>query len=77
MDHNAINAVFKPKLSKMETKADISARVAREIMDTEVARRNAKTARLKAARLEKEAEAVAVEADTVTVASRKKAPRKS
>ncbi len=57
MDHDAVNAVFVPKLTRMETKADISARVAREILDTEVARRNAKTARLRAARLEQEAEA--------------------
>jgi len=40
----------------MEIKAEISARVAREISDTEVARRNARTARLRQARLEKEAE---------------------
>ncbi len=54
MNHDATNAVFKPSLTKMETKADISARVARQIIDTEVARRNAKTERLRAARLEME-----------------------
>jgi hypothetical protein len=55
MNHDAVNAVFRPALTKMETKADISARVARQIIDTEVAKRNAKTERLKAARLEMEA----------------------
>lgn len=56
MDDSAVGGVFTPKLTKMETKAEISARVAREISDTEVGRRNAKTARLRQARLEMEAE---------------------
>ncbi|MGS1095066.1 hypothetical protein ACVCNR_10830 [Aquamicrobium terrae] len=71
MDHDAVNAVFVPKLTRMETKADISARVAREIMDTEVARRNAKTARLRAARLEQEAEAEAATNKEKTSAPRR------
>ncbi|MGS1096339.1 hypothetical protein ACVCNR_17405 (plasmid) [Aquamicrobium terrae] len=77
MDHDAVNAVFVPKLTRMETKADISARVAREIMDTEVARRNAKTARLRAARLEREAENAANGTTSAALPKWKKTLRKS
>lgn len=59
MDDVAINAVFQPKASKQEAKADTTTRVAREILDVEVAKREAKTERLRLARLERElAEAV-------------------
>lgn len=54
MDEVAINAIFQPKASKQEAKADTTTRVAREIMDVEVAKREAKTERLRLARLERE-----------------------
>lgn len=56
MDHQAINAVFRPKSSKMEARADQTTKAVRQMQATEVASRDAKTARLKAARLVKEAE---------------------
>lgn len=60
MDNATINAVFRPKSSRQEAKADVTTRVAREIMDAEVARREAKTERLRQARLlREEAEAAA------------------
>lgn len=52
-------ALFKPKPSKSESKADTTTSVARAILDEEVAKREAKTAKLRAARLameEKQAE---------------------
>lgn len=45
----------KPKPSKAETKADITDHTARAIIGDEAARREAKTARLRQARLENEA----------------------
>lgn len=57
----APEAAFAPKLSKHEAKADTTTRVAREIMDSEVNKREAKTERLRLARLAKEAEAPADE----------------
>src|SRR5690606_25506997 len=51
----AAAAVFKPKPSKAETKADITDHAARTIISAEVERREAKTARLRQARLEQEA----------------------
>lgn len=53
----AINAVFQPKASRQEAKADATTRVAREIIDREVTAREAKTERLRAARLAREAAA--------------------
>lgn len=47
--------LFKPKPSKAETKADITDHTARAITGAEVERREAKTARLRQARLEAEA----------------------
>ncbi|MFC6487042.1 hypothetical protein [Nitratireductor sp. GCM10026969] len=47
--------LFKPKPSKAETKADITDHTARAIIGDEAARREAKTARLRQARLENEA----------------------
>ncbi|WP_300549730.1 hypothetical protein [Roseovarius sp.] len=44
-----------PGLSKVETKADNTARVAKGIIDDEAALRNAKTMMLRTARLEREA----------------------
>lgn len=47
--------IFKPTLSKAETKNDITNRVAREISEKEVAKRLDKTERLRAARQAQEA----------------------
>ena len=66
MDHTLINSVFQPKPSKQETKADITTRTARQIMDSETAAREAKTERLRAARLAQEASVKPV-AETETV----------
>lgn len=57
MDEAIINAVFQPKPSKQETKADTTTRAAREILDNEASAREAKTERLRAARLAHEATA--------------------
>ncbi|TKT81260.1 hypothetical protein [Aquamicrobium sp. LC103] len=46
--------VFKPAPSRIEAKADVTTKVARSIIDAEVASREAKTARLRRARLQKE-----------------------
>ena len=54
MDDAIINAVFQPKSSKQEAKADTTTRIAREIIDGEASAREAKTERLRAARLAKE-----------------------
>ena len=50
-EHN----LFKPKPSKAETKADVTTHVARAIVGAEAERREAKTARLRQARLKDEA----------------------
>jgi len=55
MDDAAINAVFQPRASRQEAKADTTTRIAREIMDAELAKREAKTERLRLARLAQEA----------------------
>ena len=47
---------FRPQLSPSERKADERTRVARQMTDADTEKRSALTARLKAARLEKEAE---------------------
>jgi hypothetical protein len=49
--------VFKPKPTTTEAKSDTTTRVARSIIEGEAAVREAKTARLRRARLAKEAEA--------------------
>lgn len=69
MDDALINAVFQSKPSKQEAKADITTRAARQIMDAEVSVRDAKTERLRAARLAQE------QAETPAPAP-KKTPRK-
>lgn len=51
MNEPIIDAVFRPKPSRHETKADATTRAAREIIDHETSAREAKTARLRAARL--------------------------
>lgn len=68
MTRKAETGVFRPVGLKAETRDEITARVARDIMKTEMAERVAKTERLRAARLALEAsEPVAVKA----VASRR------
>jgi hypothetical protein len=47
--------LFRPKPSRAESKADITNRTARGIIGAEEQKRDAKTARLRQARLEKEA----------------------
>lgn len=55
MDESIINSVFQPKSSKQEAKADTTTRIAREILDAEAAKREAKTEKLRQARLLREA----------------------
>lgn len=47
---------FRPNLTRTESRAESVSRIARGMIDEEVARREAKTARLKAARLAREAD---------------------
>lgn len=49
------DGAFKPSLSKSESKADAVSRIAMSIIEQEVVSRDAKTARLKLARLAREA----------------------
>ncbi|SHO67682.1 hypothetical protein SAMN02745172_04363 [Pseudoxanthobacter soli DSM 19599] len=49
------DTVFKPKLSQTESKADAVSRIARSMIEQEASLRQAKTARLREARLAKEA----------------------
>jgi hypothetical protein len=58
----AAAAAFKPKPSKAETKADVTDHAARSIISAEAERREAKTARLRQARLEQEAAQTATQA---------------
>lgn len=55
MKNPQADALFRPKPSKQEAKADVTARIARQIMDAETSRRDTKTERLRQARLAKEA----------------------
>lgn len=71
MDQVTINAVFQPKPSKQEAKADITTRLVRAMIDTEASAREAKTERLRAARLAQEATAEPV-AKTPKRAQRKR-----
>lgn len=57
MKRTLANSVFKPTLSRMESKNDATTRTARGIVDTEAAAMAAKTERLRAARLALEASA--------------------
>ena len=57
MDEAIISAVFQAKPSRQEAKADVTSRIAREIIDSEVTARESKTERLRAARLAREAAA--------------------
>lgn len=47
--------LFKPNLTKTESKAETVARVARSLINQETVRRDAKTARLREARLARDA----------------------
>ena len=58
----AEHSLFRPKPSKAETKADITDHAARAIIGNEAALREAKTARLRQARLENEAKLAAAPA---------------
>ncbi len=61
MNHKAaLEKLFKPALSKAEIKAEVTDRTARAITDADTAQREAKTARLRSARLEMEAKQAAV-----------------
>jgi hypothetical protein len=55
MDETVIKAVFKPRPSRQETKADMTTRIAREILDIEASARIEKSERLRAARMAREA----------------------
>ncbi|MFZ1773687.1 MAG: hypothetical protein WAT78_06985 [Rhizobiaceae bacterium] len=46
--------IFKPKPNTSESRNDLATRIARELLQTETAARESKTARLRAARLEME-----------------------
>lgn len=72
----APEAAFAPKLSKHEAKADTTTRVAREIMDAELNKREAKTERLRLARLAQEAAAPAEEPKKKKAAPKKKAAKR-
>ena len=63
---------FKPKLSKSESKHDLTTSAARAIIDSESKRRLEKTARLRAARMAVEAKTVAV-----TPVKKRRAPAKA
>ncbi|BCM18908.1 hypothetical protein [Mesorhizobium sp. J8] len=63
-------SLFKPVPSRTEAKTDMTSRVARQIMDLEATAREAKTKRLRAARL-------AQEADAPKPAPKKPAPKRS
>ncbi len=58
---------FMPSKSKSETKADVTNQAAKTIIDAEVAKRDAKTARLREARMAQEA----AEAETKAAAAPK------
>lgn len=55
-------AVFKPKPSRSESRADVTDHAARTIIAAETERRDAKTAKLRQARLEREARELATAA---------------
>lgn len=55
MSDATTSAVFKPTVSKSEAKADTTNRIALEIIHAEAAKRDAKTERLREARIAREA----------------------
>lgn len=68
--------LFKPKASKAETKADTTTNAARTIIDAEVEKREAKTARLRQARLDREALAAEEAAQEMPNRAKAASPRK-
>ena len=62
MKHAIESAFFKPMPPKAESKADITTRVSRQIVEGEAAANAAKTQRLRAARLAQEVSGIAVAA---------------
>ncbi|MGN6535625.1 MAG: hypothetical protein ACTHKQ_07830 [Mesorhizobium sp.] len=72
MDHERINAIFQPKPSKQEAKADATTQIVRQITNSETAAREAKTERLRLARLAKQKSEPAAPAKP-TARQRKKA----
>lgn len=60
MTMRARETAFKPKPTPAESKAEAAFRIARSMIETEVALRDAKTARLREARLAKEAAEIKV-----------------
>ncbi len=68
--------LFRAKASKAETKADITDHAARAIVGAEVDRREAKTARLRQARLEAEAKLAASAAPAKPRPVKPAAPRR-
>lgn len=69
--------LFKPKASKAESKADITNHAARAIIDDEAAKRAAKSARLRAARLENEAKLAEIAPPAKPAAKKKAAPKRA
>lgn len=65
--------LFTPSRSKSETKAETTNQAARSIMEVEAKAREAKTARLREARLVHEAEQAALEPKAPKTTPRKKA----
>lgn len=72
INQSLADTVFTPKPNRAETRADITSRIAREIIDQEVLARDAKTDRLRAARLAREAEEAAVACQTHTSPGKRK-----
>ena len=58
MKHAVPEGVFKPSASRAEAKNDTTTKIAWSIIEAEVAQREAKTRRLREARLAREAEVV-------------------
>lgn len=57
MSKRVPDGIFKPKPTSTEAKSDATTRIARSIIEDEAASRDAKTERLRRARLAKEAQA--------------------
>ncbi len=74
-DRNVVQSPFKAVASKAETKADVTTRTAKAIIDDEVARREAKTARLRQARLESETKLAEIEVPAKRVTKKAAASR--
>ena len=74
MRHQIPDGVFKPIPTSGEKKRDVTARISQQIIDTEKSAREAKTERLRVARLAKEeAEPVIIPAKAKTRPRKRKA----